>query len=278
MNEIFDKLVKSKIEKFFDDYKNLSREVFVDENGKLIHPGEFGIYREKIVKKLIEPFLPAHLAVGSGFIITKQNNVSTQCDLIIYDKWNTPVIESDEQRFFPVECVVGVIEVKSKLTKDDLKKALQKLSRIKSFRRDIELNPYFIHKNYNDKCPIFDTKGCVMNQMATFLICESIDMSFDDESIKALFDNIYKGIDSSLLHNLILSVDNGLFLYYTEKDNKLIYYPYIVYNENFIHHFALPGKFHYDKDHILLFVNYLSSVISNVSILDVDMTHYLKFI
>ena len=33
--------------------------------------------------------------------------------LIIDDKENTPVIENGDQRFFPVECVIGVVEVKN---------------------------------------------------------------------------------------------------------------------------------------------------------------------
>ena len=134
MNEVFDKLVKSKIEKFVFDYKRLSREVFVNENGELKHPAEFGIYREKIIKHLIHPFLPSRLAIGTGFIITSKNETSTQCDLIIYDKDNTPVIENEEQRFFPIECVVGVIEVKSRLDKSKLKEALIKLSKVKKLR------------------------------------------------------------------------------------------------------------------------------------------------
>ena len=71
------------------------------------------MYRERIVSDLLKPFLPSRLAVGTGFIITHQNKQSTQCDLIIYDKENTPVIENGDQRFFPVECVIGVVEVKN---------------------------------------------------------------------------------------------------------------------------------------------------------------------
>lgn len=58
------------------------------------------MYRERIVSDLLKPFLPSRLAVGTGFIITHQNKQSTQCDLIIYDKENTPVIENGDQRFF----------------------------------------------------------------------------------------------------------------------------------------------------------------------------------
>ena len=56
MNDIFDKLVKSKIAQFENDYINISRQIFVDNNGKLIHPGEFGTYREKIIKNIHHTF------------------------------------------------------------------------------------------------------------------------------------------------------------------------------------------------------------------------------
>ena len=147
MNQIFESLIKSKIEKFYNDYIDLSRQIFVNEDGTLIHPGEFGTYREKIIKSLLQPFLPSRLDIGSGFIITAKDNISTRCDIVIYDKANTPVIETEEQRFFPIECVVGVIEVKSKLTKYTFKEALRKLAKIKELKNDIVKCPY-IFKNF----------------------------------------------------------------------------------------------------------------------------------
>jgi len=173
MNNIFIKLLDSKIDSFMYAYKNLSRDVFVNEKGDLIHPGEFGMYREKIVSELIKPLLPSKLGIGTGFIITSKNHISTQCDIIIYDKENTPIIENGEQRFFPVESVVGVIEVKSKLTKSDFKEALVKLTKIKALREDIgSKNPYIFK---DGSFTGFDTKNNVRDQMATFLICENTD-------------------------------------------------------------------------------------------------------
>ena len=61
MNEIFSKLIRGKIEQFESDFLNISRQVFVDKDGKLIHPGEFGMYREKIVAEFLKPFLNFHL-------------------------------------------------------------------------------------------------------------------------------------------------------------------------------------------------------------------------
>lgn len=271
MNEIFEKLVKSKIEQFEREYVNLSRQIFVDKEGKLIHPGEFGIYREKIIGEFIAPFLPSRLAVGSGFIITSKDNISTQCDIIIYDKEHTPVIENTEQRFFPVECVVGVIEVKSKLTKSTLKDALIKLTKIKNMKNDIGTNPY-VFKDYSGGGK-FNTKLQIKDQMATFLICESIDIEVEKE-INTLFATIYDGVDKSLLHNMILALDSCCFLYHDGE--RPIYYPYFDYTKPaFKNECVISHEYGYNKEHILLFLNYFYMIISSVSVMDIEITNYL---
>ena len=271
MNEIFDKLVKSKIEQFEDDYINLSRQIFVNSEGKLIHPGEFGVYREGIIKNFLSPFLPTRLAIGSGFIITSKNRISTQCDIIVYDKEHTPLIENSEQRFFPVECVVGVIEVKSKLTKSTLKEALIKLTAIKDLRNDIGSNPY-IFKDYKDDTK-FDCKLKVRDQMATFLICESIDIDIEKE-INTLFADVYAGIDKALFHNMILSLDNCCYLYF--DGTKPIYQAYWDYTKPvFKNECILPHPIGYKKEHILAFLNYFYMIISSISVMDIEITNYL---
>ena len=270
MNKIFEKLIKSKIEKFVVDYKNLSRQIFLNEEGKLIHPGEFGTYRETIIKKLVEPFLPTRLAIGSGFIITSNDNISTQCDIIIYDKENTPIIETDEQRFFPIECVAGVIEVKSKLTKTQLKEALIKLTKIKNLRNDITSSVY-TYKDGNTHIP-FNTKINIRDQIATFLICEKVDMDYEQD-INTFFKETYKNIDKSLFHNMILSIDDGCFMY---SNGKSIFNSYFNYDEDcFVNELLVPHVLGYNYEHILIFINYLFMLISSVSILYVEMTEYL---
>ena len=271
MNEIFDKLIKNNIEKFEKDYINLSREIFVDNQGKLIHPGEFGTYREKIIKDFLSPFLPARLAIGTGFIITAENHISTQCDIVIYEKDYTPTIENSEQRFFPVECVVGVIEVKSKLTKSTLKNALIKLSAIKNLKNDIDGNPY-IFKNYDDNSK-YNAKTKVRDQMATLLICESIDIGIEKE-IDTLFSEVYAGIDKSLYHNMILSLDGCCYLYFDDK--RPIYHSYFDYSKPaFKNGCIMPNEQGYKKEHILLFLNYFFMLISSVSVMDIEITKYL---
>lgn len=271
MNDIFEKLIKSKIAQFENDYINISRQIFVDNNGKLIHPGEFGTYREKIIKNFLAPFLPNRLTIGSGFIITSKNNISTQCDIIIYDKEHTPIIENGDQRFFPVECVAGVIEVKSKLSKSMLKDTLIKLTKIKALKNDINHSVY-VFKDYKRNAT-FNTKVNVCDQMATFLVCESIDFDVEKE-INTIFSEIYEGIDKSLFHNLILCLDSGCYLYFDGE--RPIFYPYFNYErDTFKNECIMPHILGYEKEHILLFLDYFYMIISAVSIMYLDITSYL---
>lgn len=269
MNDIFKKLLSAKVDSFVYSYEKLSRDVFVDENGKLIHPGEFGMYREKIISELLKPFLPSKLGIGTGFIITSKNNISTQCDIIIYDRENTPVIENGEQRFFPVESVVCVIEVKSKLSKSEFNKALVKLAHIKKLREDIDKESSYVFKEgtYSG----FDSKIYVRDQMATFLICESLEFNPDD-NLDQFFSEIYKDVDVSLYHNMILSLKDGLYLYHDKV--KCIFYSYFKREDIHKNVVVLPDD-HDMKEHIILFLDYFYMIISSVSVLFTEITNYI---
>ena len=97
------------------------------------------------------------------------DEVSTQCDLVIFDGSNTPLIEdSRNKRFFPVESVAAIGEVKSKLSKHDFLSALSKLAAAKATRR-FE-NPTHVRRKV-------DLPDYIHNYDLTvsFLICEKLD-------------------------------------------------------------------------------------------------------
>ena len=106
-------ILEARIKKFISDYCALSRELYTN-NEKLIHPGEFGSERERICKNLISQFVSNEFSFSSGFIIDSCGSISTQCDLIIYDASNSKFLQDEsQQRFFPIESVVAVGEIKS---------------------------------------------------------------------------------------------------------------------------------------------------------------------
>ena len=93
-------------------FETTSAKIFRNDDSKdLIHPKEFGSYRERACKDFLR--------------LVTANEVSTECDIIIYDRQNTPLIEdSQKNTFFPVETVCGIVEVKSDLCEVDFRKAL----------------------------------------------------------------------------------------------------------------------------------------------------------
>lgn len=216
-------ILQSKVERFVFDFLSNSKAMYFDDNGQLIHPGEFGVYREKLCTDLLRNVIPMRLDFGTGFIVDAKGNVSHQCDLIIYDANNTPLIENNEkQRFFPIECVVGVGEVKSDLSKIQLKEALCKLTNVKLMRKNIEKKRSLLYEATGNLGREFNPEESPRDQLFTFLICDSL--TFRTDELVFELDGLYGDIDKKLRHNMILSINDGAFMYYDET-SKAIYYP-----------------------------------------------------
>lgn len=221
--KILEALLKEKVEIFVQSFKTTSKSVFYDDKKAcLIHPGEYGMYRESICKELIRYFIPARLQIGQGFIINTNDDVSTQCDLVLYDKFQTPLIENEEkQRFYTVETVSAVGEVKSVLSKSGLKDAINKLAKVKKLRELIK-NPVFIKRDKSAKICSYNPVLEKYDNLFTFLICEKFDFKIDSlvDEINELYD---KDIKFHQRHNLILSIDDGILFYYDKNDVSMMY-------------------------------------------------------
>ena len=167
-NRIFEEILLEEIETFKNSFSNVSKKMFHDpETNKLIHSGEFGMYREAIAKKFLRFFVPVRLEIDQGFLLNSINEVSTQCDIVIYDKNVTPLIRSNElQRFYPVETVCSVGEIKSILSFNDFKNALLKLATTKKMSEQIN-NPSIIYRQFPGN---FNPKECHFDLITTFII------------------------------------------------------------------------------------------------------------
>lgn len=211
-------LVDVKIKNFLQEYYS-STIIFVNEEVKnnLLHPGEFGTYRENLLKPLLEFVLPKRYSVGSGFIINTNQEVTTQCDVIIYDLYNSPFITGEEgERFFQQEVVYGIGEMKSSLTKANLAKALIKLSKNKKIRRDF--NGLDMLGNRVEVRP----EKNIYDNIFSFLICEKI-TDFDNNIGEYLRTEYEKNnIDIWDRHNIILSLKNGVITYKTNDYANLL--------------------------------------------------------
>ena len=92
-----------------------------DELYSVPHSALKGAEAEKIIRSFLNNHLPKRFSAGSGFIIDPSDKISRQTDVVVYDAINCPVYRaSEEAAIFPSTNVAAVVEVKSKLNKDEL--------------------------------------------------------------------------------------------------------------------------------------------------------------
>jgi hypothetical protein len=221
-NHFFKQLLFEQIDLFVSSFCSSSQRLFYDQvKEKLVHPGEYGGYREAICRKFLKFLIPNRLDIGRGFLINAQEEISTECDIVIYDPKTTPLIQNEEfQRFFPIETVVAIGEVKSVLSKQQFKRAINKLSKVKKMRENITSPAIIWRKEPGAYAP----HDCAFDQVFTFLICQKLD--FDMNEITTEINKLYdKNTPYRYRHNLILSVEQGFILLYYDDSYKSVMYP-----------------------------------------------------
>ena len=114
------------------------------------------------------------------YLVNSDNEKSTQCDIVIYDPNAMPVVQNDQkQRFFLVEAVASLGEVKSQQSKFELKKTLNKLQKVKEKRKQFK----YSDRNHNFRTPkqrdrysyVGGGPACdYLELIFTFVICKRI--------------------------------------------------------------------------------------------------------
>lgn len=86
-----------------------------------------GEWKESVVRQILRRHLPANAIVGRGFVVNA-NNHTTQLDVLVY-KASAPVLFRDGDLVFVTpDAVVGIVEVKSRVTAAVFDDAVEKLA------------------------------------------------------------------------------------------------------------------------------------------------------
>lgn len=264
MNDIIRNLTIQNFENLKSSYDSSKKIFWDEEKKKLIHPGEFGSYRELLIHNWLRLYIPKKYGIASGFVINADNKISTQCDIIIYDINHTPQIQNENQKFFPIETIVAIGEVKSDLHSFiELKKCVEKLSEFKKMRNGIKKpRPYFKPFPGN-----FDLSKNPYDNVFTFLICNKFHFDPIGKNFNIDINKIYR-------NNLILSLNDGLINYQTESGSTNLSFPFANGNE------LIPTFIKNNNEnlpnHVLLFLTSLSMAMNFTTLLSFDMTYYLS--
>ncbi|KAB0651403.1 hypothetical protein F7P73_13670 [Acinetobacter bohemicus] len=178
------------------------------------HHGNRGSYREDSLKNfLTNGKLPDIFGIASGEIISQYSQVSKQMDAIIYDKSKSIIFESSEStKIFPIESVLGIIEVKSQLSKAKLIEGLENIKSLKTLHA-----PQLITKNYGDRVQI----GYYNNPPFGVIFAYSL----SGNSLESLRNNLKEWCDSNppeVWPNFICILDEGTINFRNGLNDVLI--------------------------------------------------------
>lgn len=102
------------------------------------HNGLVGGEGEKLVSQFLRSHLPLSIGVTTGQVLDVDGNMSKQVDVIVYDAMRTPMLfagPAGDTHLVPAEGVLAVVEVKTRLTADEVRKSLANARSVKSRRR-----------------------------------------------------------------------------------------------------------------------------------------------
>lgn len=201
--------------------KDLVREF--EKSGKTTHPHSVGGGREKSSIDKLKDILPSGIGIGSGFVFDSYGNISSQCDIIIYEKDLCLIFNSSDEKnsYYNCESVIAVGEVKSDLSTKELLDSLKKIKKIKNLKRNFNDNRVFrkyLSKSgiYGAESEIYDQIKNPLDQIFAFVICNSFKLSYE-----SIISTIRNNKNKYEYPNTILSIEGDL-IGYSKKQNDIL--------------------------------------------------------
>lgn len=100
------------------------------------HPGEKGCASETDWRTFLCNHLPLRYAVTSAFLVDATGRQSEQLDVVIYDRFYSPLLlDHSGVRFLPAEAVYAVFEVKQDFSKKHVEYAAKKVASARKLTR-----------------------------------------------------------------------------------------------------------------------------------------------
>lgn len=123
-------IFRSIAEKLKIDFEYLSSEIQ--------HPPSKGTIREiELVEQFLTKYMPKNIGISKGEVVAKNGDVSNECDIVFFETTKCPyLLDKTGYRIFPVECIYGVVEVKSNLNSAELEKTYEKIIKLKKLPKE----------------------------------------------------------------------------------------------------------------------------------------------
>jgi hypothetical protein len=172
-----------------------------EKSKDLKHPRDMGDARESILQKFLQTSgcIPKKYGVSdiSARVISPYGQSSKELDIVFYDTQNSISLMRRQGVYeaFPIESVHGVIQIKSKLTKDEIRNGLENISSFKKLRH---------------------SRG-TQSQSSGFGILFAYDSDMEWKDIVNEIAQYAKTTDPNIWTNAIFILNQGTILHGTEK-------------------------------------------------------------
>lgn len=137
--------VSPTVQRYWNAVSNRLRVESREMAGLIKHHGEKGRANEKSIESLLQRMLPPSVRVAPGEIIDSRGKTSAQVDTLILSNTTQPILFGQtEEILFPVESVLICIEVKSTLTKGEVRDMGPKIQKRRALTSMTDREPVFV--------------------------------------------------------------------------------------------------------------------------------------
>lgn len=230
-------------------------------SAEMKHNGNIGTYRESALKEFLEVGrLPKRYGIGNGEIVGHVSNVSRQSDLIIFDQLdNIPLLYDSQVQVYPIDCVYGIVEVKSKLSKQKLLEGLENIKSVKQLCPNDSITKEFMFLKQTTARP------------KPFGFIFAYDLA--DNSLDSLLENLKeweKQNPPEFWPNLIVILGEGI-IYHSPKQS----FSKAIFSES-INIDCYPTSLHHKDDSFFYFYSYLLDLCNNTELPKVQLSKFLN--
>ncbi|CCZ30534.1 putative uncharacterized protein [Proteobacteria bacterium CAG:495] len=235
-----------------------------EESKDIKHPRDVGDIRETLLWKFLTKtgYIPHKYGISESRvrIASSSGHLSPEMDIVLFDRANNISLMNREGVYevFPIESVLGVVQVKSKLTKETIQNGLENIAAFKRLNKEQNRKPFINIGNELET-----------NRGFGILFAYDSDMEWLDV-VNELEDYAKKHTNTEWC-NCVIVLNQGMFLYGNERLSSALNYYLAQISEVKIHGFP-------DRESLCLYQFYsvLTTLLSTTKSQEVNIGSYFN--
>lgn len=125
------------VNKYYQRFTEMMLAEVESISAAISHSGEKGRNNEQVLARFLAKYLPQRFSVDTGHVVASDGTKSSQTDIIIHDRINTPALFlGGASVLVPIETTYAVISVKTTLDKTELADAVRQIESVRRLKNE----------------------------------------------------------------------------------------------------------------------------------------------